>query len=153
MRMSSCSASGFGFGTSRGTSGWRGFSRTMARMSIHNLPPSCHAGRHRLPHFGVAAGPGLIFMMHVRAAQKRHFIKNMLLEPFKPQINHRRYKKRDHLGEDQAADDDKAKRTSRRGIVAESERKRHRAHKSGKGSHDDRTKALEAGCTNSLSQT
>ena len=44
----------------------------------------------------------LTFVMHVRAAQKRPFVENMLLEPFEPEINHRRNKKCDHLRENQA---------------------------------------------------
>jgi len=61
------------------------------------LPTSCHARRHRLAHFTVAAWLGFTFVMHVRAAQKRHFIENALLEPFEPEINDRRHKKRNHL--------------------------------------------------------
>jgi hypothetical protein len=46
--------------------------------------------------------PGFTFGLHVRAAQKRHFVENMLLDPFEPEINHRRNKKCDHLRENQA---------------------------------------------------
>ena len=42
--------------------------------------------------------PGLTFMAHVR-----HFAENVLLEPFEPEINHRRHKKRDHLQENQGS--------------------------------------------------
>jgi hypothetical protein len=45
---------------------------------------------------------GFTFVVHVRAVQKRHFVENMLLEPFEPEINHRRNKKCDHLRENQA---------------------------------------------------
>ncbi len=53
--------------------------------------------------------PGFTFVVHVRVAQKRHFVENMLLEPFEPEINHRRNKKCDHLRENQATDNDTTK--------------------------------------------
>ena len=49
------------------------------------------------------------FVVHVRAAQKRHSVENTLLEPFEPEINHRRNKKSDHLRENQATDNDTTK--------------------------------------------
>src|SRR5437762_10595649 len=95
-RTSSCPVSGFGLATSSSISRCRGFSRTIARISIYFVR-SCDAGGHRLADFAVTGRLGLTLMMHMSAAQKRHFIKNVLLEPFEPEINDRRHKKRNHL--------------------------------------------------------
>ena len=40
---------------------------------------------------------GFTFVMHMAAAQKRHPVEHVLLEPFKPKINDRRHKERDKL--------------------------------------------------------
>src|SRR5205814_272337 len=77
----------------------------------------------------------------------------MLLEPLQPEVNHGRYKKSNHLRENQAANNDKTERTARRGVVAEPECKRHRAHESGESGHHDGPKAFETGFVNCLSQT
>jgi hypothetical protein len=52
--------------------------------------------------------PGFTFVVHVRAAQKRPFVENLLLEPFEPEINYGRNKKCDHR-ENQATDNDTTK--------------------------------------------
>src|SRR5205814_8354769 len=130
----------------------RDFSRTLARISYY-FARSCDAGGHRLADFAVTRRLRLTFMMRMSAAQKRHFIKNVFLEPFEPEINDRRHKKRNHLGENQAADNDKTKRTARRGVVTKPERKRHRAHERSERGHHDGPKALQAGFVNRLSQT
>ena len=44
--------------------------------------------------------------MGVGAAQEWNFVEDVFLEPFEPEIDHWSYKQRDHLGEDQTADDD-----------------------------------------------
>jgi hypothetical protein len=49
--------------------------------------------------------PGFTFVVHAHPAQKR----NMLLEPFEPEINRRRNKICDHLRENQATDNDTTK--------------------------------------------
>jgi len=49
----------------------------------------------------------------MRAAQKRNPIEHVFLEPFEPEINHRRHEERDHLRENQAANDDQPQRTTR----------------------------------------
>src|SRR5438552_5434197 len=77
----------------------------------------------------------------------------MLLKPFQPEINHRCHKERNHLGENQAADNDQAKGTPRRGIVAEPKSKRNGTHKSGESRHHDGTKTLKACFMNCVSQT
>jgi hypothetical protein len=43
-------------------------------------------------------------VMSMCAAQERNFIEDMFLEPFEPEINHRRNEERDHLRKDKAAD-------------------------------------------------
>ena len=48
----------------------------------------------------------------VCAAEERNFIEHMLLKPFKPEIDDWRHKKRDELGENQAADDHQAQRAA-----------------------------------------
>ena len=46
----------------------------------------------------------LVFVK-VRAAQERHAIEDMFLEPFQPEINHRRDVEGEQLRNDKAADD------------------------------------------------
>ena len=84
-------------------------------------------------------------MMHVAAAEERNAVEHVFLEPFQPEINHRRDVERDQLRNDQPADDDQAKRTARRSIRAVAERKWHRAHQGGQCRHDDGTKTFDAG--------
>src|ERR1700686_5842065 len=68
------------------------------------------------------------FVMGVRAAQEGHFVEDVFLEPLEPEINDRRDEERDHLRENQAADDNKSKRAARRRIRTEAERERDGAH-------------------------
>src|SRR4030095_3532266 len=104
------------------------------------------AGANR---FELAPGlAGFRFVMHVTAAQKRYFVEHAFLEPFERQVNHRCDVERDELRNNQAADNDKTKRTTRRSIGAETEGKRKRAHQRGKRSHDDGAKTFNAGLVN-----
>src|SRR6266699_1929715 len=110
-------------------------------------------GRNWLAHFAVAARLQFTFVMHVRTAQKRHSVENVFLEPFEPEINHRRHEKCDHLRENEAANDHETKWTPRRSVVPEPKGERHCAHESSEGRHHDRAKTLEAGFVNGISQT
>src|SRR2546428_8245022 len=85
---------------------------------------------------------GLAFVMRVRAAQEWHFVEHVLLEPFEPEINHRCDEKRDHLRKNQTADDDKAERTPRGGVLSKTESERHRAHQGSESGHHDGPKTL-----------
>ena len=85
----------------------------------------------------------LVFVK-VRATQEWNAIENVLLEPFEPEIDHRRNKQRDHLRKDQAADDNQTERTSRRSILTKTEREGNRTHQRGEGSHHDRAKSFDA---------
>jgi hypothetical protein len=53
-------------------------------------------------------------MVHVAAAEERHAIQNILLAPFKSEIDHRRNIESDELGNDQSPDDYQSKGPSRR---------------------------------------
>src|SRR4029434_5434565 len=87
---------------------------------------------------------GFRFVMHVTAAQKRYFVEHAFLEPFERQVNDRCDVERDELRNNQAADNDETKRTTRRSIGAETEGKRKRTHQRGKRSHDDGAKTFDA---------
>src|SRR5205807_4700680 len=55
----------------------------------------------------------IALVMSVGAAQERHSIEHVLLEPLEPQINDRCNEESDHLGKNKTADDDKAKGPTR----------------------------------------
>ena len=55
------------------------------------------------PHFSPR---GFAFVMGVRAPQEWHPVEHVLLEPFKPEIDDRRDKQRNQLGENQTSHDD-----------------------------------------------
>ncbi len=66
-----------------------------------------HADRFE---FAVVSSAGVrfsfAFVMRMRAAQERNAIEHVFLEPFEPEINHRRDEERNHLRENQTADND-----------------------------------------------
>ncbi len=76
----------------------------MLNLRTRHRAPSKISGHASWFQLAVAGSGGMrdgfAFMMHVRATQKWHSIENVFLEPFEPQINHRRHEKRDHLRED-----------------------------------------------------
>ena len=71
----------------------------------------------RLTHWRRLRGPWsrgeIALVMSVGAAQEWHSIEHVFLEPLEPEINDRGNEESDHLGKDEAADDDKAKRPAR----------------------------------------
>ena len=69
----------------------------------------------------------LVFVK-VSATQEWNAIKDMLLKPLEPEIDHRRDKQRHHLRKDQAADNNQTERTSRRSILTKTEREGNRTH-------------------------
>src|SRR5438552_7470056 len=75
------------------------------------------------------------FVMRVCATQERYLIQHVLLEPFEPEIDDRRHKQRNQLGENQAAYDHQTERAARCSVLAESERDGDCAHKRGKRCH------------------
>src|ERR1043166_1356683 len=74
------------------------------------------SGARRLGLTDLARGLVLVIM---GAAQEGDFVEHVLLEPFEPEINHRRHEERHHLGENETADNHEAERASRRGILTE----------------------------------
>src|ERR1051325_4959971 len=91
----------------------------------------------------VRLGRGFVLVI-MGAAQEGHFVEEMFLEPFEPEINHRRHEERHHLGEDQTADNYEPERTSRRSILTEAEREWDCTHQRGECRHHDRTKTFDA---------
>ena len=69
-----------------------------------------YAGRN-WPELGFLFWSGTV-LMKVRAAQKWNFIEHLFLEPFEPEINHRRHEQRDQLRKNESADNDKPKGTA-----------------------------------------
>ena len=51
-----------------------------------------------------------IALVIMSAPQERNFIEHMFLEPFEPEIDHGSHEQRDHLREDQSADDNQTQR-------------------------------------------
>ena len=87
-------------------------------------------------------------MMGVRAAEEWHLIQHVLLEPFEPEIDDRRHKQRNQLGENQTADDHQTERAARCGVLAEPQRNRYCTHERGKRGHHNGTKPFYAGFVN-----
>src|SRR6476469_6972221 len=83
--------------------------------------------------------------MHVAAAQERNAVEDVFLDPFEGEINYGRNIESNQLRDDQAADDDKAERPTRRAIRAVAEGQRNGTHQRGQGRHDDRPKTFDAG--------
>jgi len=78
----------------------RVYTESMRFNGRHRSRPSKisgHPSRHRFAHLAVSRRLGFTFVMHVRTAQKRHSVENVFLEPFQPEVNNRRHKKRNHL--------------------------------------------------------
>ena len=111
-----------------------------------NMQRSVNRSRRRL-NIPVASR-GFALVMGMRATQERHLVEHVLLEPFKPQVNHRRHKQRDQLRENQAADDYKTQWPARCSVLAESERNGDCAHERGESCHHDRSKPFHAGFVN-----
>src|SRR5207237_4718920 len=97
-------------------------------------------------------GCRLCFVMSVRAAQKWNAIQHMFLEPFEPEVDHRRDEESHHLGENKAADDHQSERPARRSVLTKTKRKRNCAHQRGECCHHDRPKTLETGFVDGFSQ-
>src|SRR5262249_53857125 len=91
-------------------------------------------------------------VMIVSAAEERHLVEHVLLEPFQPEIDDWCDKQRDQLRKNQTAHDHQTERTPRCGVLPESERNRYCAHKRGERSHHDGTKPFHAGFMNGRAQ-
>ena len=103
-RTSSCPLSGFGFGTARNCRGCFGRSRTIARIALNialtralshgscsfkplKIVELASAGRGG-PYFSLRMPlPRFWLVMVMGAAEKRHFVEHVFLEPLKPQID------------------------------------------------------------------
>src|SRR4029077_13128635 len=96
--------------------------------------------------------PVFLFVMIVGAAEERHLIEHVLLEPFEPEIDDWRDKERDQLRENQATHDDQSKWPARCGVLPEPERNRYRAHERSERRHHDGTKPFHAGFVNGGAQ-
>src|SRR6266849_4853043 len=83
------------------------------------------------PELAFLTGARFAFVMSVSAPQERHFVEDMFLQPFQPEINHGSDKERDHLRKNQAPDDDQSEWTSRGSVLSKTERERHRTHQCG----------------------
>src|SRR5260370_41851551 len=92
------------------------------------------------------------FVMGVRAAKERYLIEHVLLEPFEPEIDDRRHKQLNQLGENQTAYDDKTERAARCGVLAEPQRNRYCTHERGKRGHHNGTKPFHTGFLNGRAQ-
>src|SRR6266536_3044464 len=88
---------------------------------------------------------GFALMMGVRAAKERYLIEHVFLEPLEPEINDRRHKQRNQLGENQTADDHQTERAARCGVLAESERYGDCAHYLGRRGHHSGTTPFHTG--------
>src|SRR4029077_19854086 len=92
---------------------------------------------------------GFPFMLVVvGAAEKRHLVEHVLLEPFEPEINNWCDEQRDQLRKNQAAHDHETQWPTRSGILTESQCNRDCAHKRGECGHHDGTKPFYAGFVN-----
>src|SRR5438874_4934083 len=92
------------------------------------------------------------FVMSMRAAQEWDFVQDVLLKPFKPEIDHWGDEQRYELGEDQSSDNDQSKRPARCRILTKSEREWNCAHQRGERRHHNRTKSFYAGFVNRRAQ-
>src|SRR6266568_4795437 len=81
------------------------------------------SSNRRRPNFPITSRR-FALAVRVSAAQKWHFVENMLLEPFEPEVNHRRHKQRHQLGENQTAYNHQTQRAARCGILSEPGRNR-----------------------------
>src|SRR4029077_13170679 len=88
------------------------------------------------------------FVMGVCAAQEWYPIQHVLLEPSEPEIDDRRHKQRNQLGENQTADDHQTERATRCGVLPEPERNWHCTHERGERGHHNGTKPFHTGFVN-----
>src|SRR5204862_4841193 len=92
------------------------------------------------------------FVMIVGAAEERHLVEHVLLEPFEPEIDDWRDKQRDQLRKNQTAHDHQTEWAARCGVLPEAESNRYRAHERSERSHHDGTKPFHAGFVNRRAQ-
>src|SRR5438132_2057866 len=81
-----------------------------SQMSILQSRLLARAGGN-WPELAFLTGARFAAVMSVSAPQERHFVEDMFLQPFQPEINHGSDKERDHLRKNQAPDDDQSERT------------------------------------------
>src|SRR5262245_7010209 len=86
--------------------------------------------------------------MGMCAAEERYLVEHVLLEPFEPEIDDRRHKQRNKLGENQTAHDHQTERAARCSVLAETKRNWHCTHEGGKRGHNNGTKTFHAGLVN-----
>src|SRR6266542_352028 len=91
-------------------------------------------------------------VMIVGAAEERHLVEHVLLEPFEPEIDDWCHKSRDQLRENQTAHDHQTEWAARCGVLPEPERNRYCAHERGERSHHYGTKPFHAGFVNGGAQ-
>src|ERR671933_554274 len=98
------------------------------RVNVVEQQPLPRADRNALAISTRGTKSSVTFVMCMRTSQEWHSVQHMFLKPLEPQINDRRDKQRDQLREDQAADDNQTKRTTRCSILSKTEGERNRTH-------------------------